>query len=196
MKSLPFKISLILLSFTIKAFAQVPFDGDIKNNSLAVSPDEKIAAASYSDSTEIKIYDLSKAELKTTIKGFVNPRNILFSPDGKLIYITDSSLGYLMVYDSDNYQLIKKYPVGYGAFGTAISNDGKQLFINNEAANTVTLVNPGTSEVKNIITGFHQPRQGVKFNPDNTKLYVTNFGNDHITIVDVKTLKIDGEMEN
>ena len=97
MKSLRFKISLIVLSFTIKAFAQVPFDGDIKNNSLAVSPDEKIAVASYSDSTEIKIYDLSKAELKTTIKGFVNPRNILFSPDGKLIYITDRSLGYLMV---------------------------------------------------------------------------------------------------
>ncbi len=173
----------------------MPFDGAIKNNSLAVSPDEKTAVASYSDSTQIKIYDLDKGSLKTTIKGFVNPRNILFSPDGKLLYITDSSHGYLMAYDAATFQLIEKFPVGYGAFGTTISDDGRRIFINNEAASTVTVLNVANHEADTVIRGFHQPRQGVKLNPENTKLYVTNFENDHITIVDVKTLKTEGEVK-
>ena len=195
MKTLTFQLFLITMIFAQGLFAQKPFDASIKNNSLAISPDEKIAVVSYSDSTKIKVYDLSAAVLKTTIKDFINPRNILFSPDGKFLYITDSSLGYLMVYDTKTFELLKKYPVGYSAFGTAISSNGQQLFVNNEAASTVTVINPIKSEIDTVISGFHQPRQGVKLNADNTKLYVTNFGNDHITVVDAKTFKIEGEIE-
>ena len=194
MKSKPFTLLLLLFGLTAHTFAQTSFDGEIKNNSLAINASETIAATSYSDKSEVKIYDLVQGNLKTTIEGFINPRNIVFSPDGKELYITDSSLGYLLVYDTAAFKLLRKYPVGYGAFGTTLSQDGQQLYINNEAASTVTVLHPTTGDVGKIVVGFNQPRQGVKLSPDQKKLYVTNFGSDRITIVDVKTLKIVGEI--
>lgn len=43
-----------------------------------------------------------------------------------------------------------------------------------------------------VITGFAQPRQGVRLSPDGKALYVTNFLGDEITIVDTASNKITG----
>ena len=183
---------LILLAVVhLNAKSQQSFDGDIKNNSLAISPNESIAVASYSDSAKVKVYNIKTCRIIKNIAGFINPRNIIFSADGKVFYITDSGLGLLIAYDATTLKIIKTYPVGYGAFGSTMNKNGDLIFINNEASNTVTVINLVSKSVKKIITGFAQPRQGVKLNPANTKLYVTNFANDKITVVDIATLKID-----
>lgn len=185
-------IMLILLAVVhLNAKSQQSFDGDIKNNSLAISPNESIAVASYSDSAKVKVYNIKTCRIIKNIAGFINPRNIIFSADGKVFYITDSGLGLLIAYDATTLKIIKTYPVGYGAFGSTMNKNGDLIFINNEASNTVTVINLVSKSVKKIITGFAQPRQGVKLNPANTKLYVTNFANDKITVVDIATLKID-----
>ena len=187
------KLALIILGFLVatSAFAQQTFDGWIKNNSLAISPDEKIALASNSDSTDIKIYDLRSGKFVKEISDFTNPRNIIFSPDGKWIYITDSGLGELLVFNAETFERVNAYPVGYGAFGTTITNNGHLIFVNNQAAGTVTVVDLVAKNIRAIITGFAQPRQGVKLNAENSKLYVTNFANNKVAVVNVKTLKID-----
>ena len=158
---------------------------------MAISPNENIAVASYSDSAHVKVYDIRTGKLIKNIGGFLSPRNILFSPDGKICYITDSGLGLLIAYDAVTFKIIHNYPVGYGAFGTAISKAGDVIYINNEAASTVTVLDVKKDTIKKIIPGFSQPRQGVKLNPAGTKLYVTNFANDKVIVVDVATLKID-----
>jgi len=182
---------LIFLLLGIKAKSQHSFDGDIKNNSLAISPNENIAVASYSDSVTVKVYNIKSGKLIKNIAGFINPRNIIFSPDGSTIYITDSGLGLLLAIDAKSFKIIKTYPIGYGAFGSTITKNGDLIFINNEASSTVTVIDATTQSAKKIITGFAQPRQGIKLNPANTKLYVTNFANDVITVVDVATLQIE-----
>lgn len=179
----------ITLSFHVQA--QQTFDGDIKNNSLAISPDESIAVASYSDSVKVKVYNIKTGRTIKNIVGFINPRNIIFSPDGKIFYVTDSGLGLLMAYDVATLKLIKTYPVGYGAFGSTMNKNGDLIFINNEAASTVTVIDLVSKSVKKIITGFAEPRQGIKLNATNTKIYVTNFASDAISVVDAATLKID-----
>ena len=185
-------LMVILLAVVhLNAKSQQSFDGDIKNNSLAISPNESIAAASYSDSAKVKVYNIKTCRIIKNIAGFINPRNIIFSADGKVFYITDSGLGLLIAYDATTLKIIKTYPVGYGAFGSTMNKNGDLIFINNEASNTVTVIDLVSKSVKKIITGFAQPRKGVKLNPDNTKLYVTNFANDKINVVDVVTLKID-----
>lgn len=55
-------------------------------------------------------------------------------------YITDSSTGFLTVLETKNFKIIEKYAVGFGAFGSAISNNGQEIYINNEATNTVTVI--------------------------------------------------------
>jgi YVTN family beta-propeller protein len=174
---------------------QKTFDGSIQNNSLAISPDEKLAVVSYSARTDIAVYDLEKGELRQVINGFITPRNIVFAPDGNSFYVSDSSKGTVECIDSASLNVTHTFSTGPGSFGTALSKDGKTLWINNQAGNNVTRLNTDSGLAETVITGFSQPRQGVKLSPDGRTLYVTNFLGDKITAVDTSTNKITGEIK-
>nr|MBP6466328.1 phosphate ABC transporter substrate-binding protein [Rubrivivax sp.] len=73
--------------------ARVTFDGQIRNNSLALSPDEATAVVSYSERPDVIVYDLVTGAVRGVLRGYVTPRNIVFAPDGKSFYVSDSSLG-------------------------------------------------------------------------------------------------------
>ncbi len=45
-----------------------------------------------------------------------------------------------------------------------------------------------------VVTGFSQPRQGVRLAPDGKTLFVTNFLGDKISLVDTASHKITGEI--
>jgi YVTN family beta-propeller protein len=175
--------------------AQESFDGNIKNNSLAISPDESIAVASNSDLTSIVIFDLKSNKLIKKINGFINPRNIIFSPSGKSFYITDSSLGTIYEISSKDYELLKKTPIEKGIFGSDINKDGQLIYINNQAMNTVTILDLNSNSIKSVITGFAQPRQGIKLNFDNSKAYITNFSDDKIRVIDTNKMYIESTIQ-
>ncbi|MFD8097417.1 YncE family protein [Streptomyces malaysiensis] len=168
---------------------RTPFDGEIHNNSLAVSPHERIAVATNSQSDHLVVIDLRRGQKITQIKGYVTPRNILFAPDGQSFTVSDSTLGVLDRISLRTFQVEKRLPLGAGVFGTAQTKDGKRLYANNQAANTVTVVDLAASRPVTVITGFAQPRQGVKLAPAEDMLYVTNFQGDRISTVDTATNK-------
>ena len=201
-------LSFLRASFGIKALAAVgfvgslpslaraeaSFDADIKNNSLAVSPDEHLAAVSYSDEKRVIVYDLHTGKPIKTLEGYITPRNIVFAPDGKRFFVSDSSLGTVNVVDAARFETVARYPVGYGVFGTVLTADGRTLYANDEAASTVTAVDTADGSAKVVIPGFAQPRQGIRLGPDGKEAFVTNFLGDKITIVDLATHRITGEI--
>jgi DNA-binding beta-propeller fold protein YncE len=161
--------------------ARWSFDGAIHNNSLALSPDQATAVASYSESPDVVVYDLASHKVRATLHGFVTPRNVVFDPTGKSFYVSDSSLGLVRKIDTATLQDVADLPAGAGAFGTTLSRDGSTLYVNNEAANTVTSFDLKTNRPVSVTTGFSQPRQGVRLNPEGDTLFVTNFLGDKIT---------------
>lgn len=170
------------------------FDGGIRNNSLAVSPDESTAVVSYSERPDVIVYDLRTSKVRRVLHGYVTPRNIVFTPSGNAFYISDSSLGTVTKVDSQSLEATSRLPLGAGAFGTTISKDGKTLYVNNQASSTVTTFDLDAEQPRTVITGFAQPPQRVRLSPNGEKLFVTNFLGDKITIVDSKTNKIEGEI--
>ena len=170
------------------------FDATIVNNSLAVSPDGRAAVASDSRVPGVRLYDLKSGRLLTTLGGFVTPRNSLFTPDGKTLLISDSTLGEVRIFDAHTWARQGAIAIGAGAFGTAVDRSGNRLYVNNEAANTVTVVDLVSRHTLAVLTGFAQPRQGIKLNPDGTQLFVTNFLGDKISVVDVAALKTVSEI--
>ena len=170
------------------------FDATIVNNSLAVSPDGRTAVASDSRMPGVRLYDLESGRLLTTLGGFVTPRNSLFTPDGKTLLISDSTLGELRIFDAHTWARQGAIAIGAGSFGTAVDRSANRLYVNNEAANTVTVVDLVSRHTLAVLTGFAQPRQGIKLNPDGTQLFVTNFLGDKISVVDVAALKTVSEI--
>ncbi|MEC5181713.1 YncE family protein [Arthrobacter sp. CG_A4] len=155
--------------------SRLRFDADITNNSLAVSPDEKTAVVSDSREKSLLIYDLVEGGLSKRIGGFGTPRNIVFINDGSQFVVSDSSLGTLRFYSTVDYTLQDEIVVGPGAFGTAVSPDGNTMYVNNQAHSSVTVVDLKARKLTDVITGFSQPRQGIKVSPDGKHVYVTNF---------------------
>jgi DNA-binding beta-propeller fold protein YncE len=86
--------------------ASYRFDANIVNNSLAVSLDERIAVASISTETGVQVVSLKTGKRIQTLKGFVSPRNILFTPDGKTLLISDSTRGVVAVLDARSYMTL------------------------------------------------------------------------------------------
>src|SRR5215813_5468330 len=178
----------------VAAMPRWTFDGAIRNNSLAVSPDETIAVASYSERPDVIVYDLRTGAVRAVLHGYITPRNIVFEPSGHSFYVSDSSLGRIDCVDSSSLQVLWSLTPGPGAFGTVISADGDALYVNNEAASTVTRFDLIHERADAVITGFAQPRQGVRLSPDGTTLFVTNFLGDKITLVNTRTNAISGEI--
>ncbi|WP_228003118.1 YncE family protein [Nocardia australiensis] len=162
------------------------FDGDIHNNTLAVSPDEKLAVGANSQSGHVRLIALTTGSVLRDLPGYVTPRNAVFAPDGSGFFLSDSSLGVVDHIGVDG-TLLDRFPLGAGAFGTAISPDGSRLYVNNQAANTVTVVDLRERRPVAVITGFAQPRQGIVLSPSRNALYVTNFADDSIAVVDTST---------
>jgi YVTN family beta-propeller protein len=184
-----------LLLLTGQSWASaIPFDGDIRNNTLAVSPDERLAIVGNSQTDHLKVYDLKRGVLQTSLPGFVTQRNIVFSPDGQHFYVTDSSKGVLERWNAQSFRLEDSLALGPGAFGSAIDKQGTRLYVNNQASNTVSVVDLANWRVLKVITGFSGPRQGVKLLPDNSVLYVTNFRSDKLSVVDTASLTLRGEI--
>ncbi|AXK37964.1 YncE family protein [Crenobacter cavernae] len=176
------------------AHAAPAFDGQIRNNTLAVDPAETLALVAKSDSEKVHVYDLRHGKLLRTLEGFISPRNILFSPDGKHFYVSDSTKGVVEKWDSPSLKRSASMAVGPGAFGTALSRDGSRLFVNNQASSTVTTFDPNTLQPLSVMTGFAQPRQGIKLSPDDKALFVTNFLGDKITVIDPASFKTLAEV--
>lgn len=189
----PMKTSLLLFTLGLVSAAGAavrPFDAHIKNNTLAISPDEQLAVAAYSDTPGVLVYALTGDRPPRVLPGFVTPRNILFAPDGAHFYVSDSSLGEVVEIDARTLAPTRRFAVGAGAFGTALTRDGRTLYVNNEAASTVTELDLATGSTAAVLTGFAQPRQGVKLSADGQQLFVTNFASDQVLVVETATRKI------
>ena len=52
---------------------RVAFDGNIRNNSLAVSPDEATAVVSYSERPDVVVYDLTTGKVRGVLHGYITP---------------------------------------------------------------------------------------------------------------------------
>ena len=186
-----FVVNLIGCSNTslksIKTSSIQLFDQKIKNNSLAINKSETLAVASYSDDRGVKVYDLKKKKLIATLN-YVTPRNIQFASDGKSFYISDSSLGVVQQVSAKTLEVMHEAKVGKGAFGFAV--DKNLMFINNEAANTVTVLNLDNWQTEREIIGFANPRQGIKVGPSGRYVYVTNFEGDDVRVIDTNSWQI------
>ncbi|MFF0516793.1 YncE family protein [Streptomyces sp. NPDC004250] len=160
---------------------------DATNNTLAVSPDERLAVATNSYSDHLVVINVHSGQKIAEIKGYVSPRNILFAPDSKSFTVSDSARGVVDRISVYGFRVTQRLPLGAGVFGTAQSRDGKWLYANNAAADTVTVVDLAHNRPTDVITGFHEPRQGTKLSYSGDTLYVTNYGKGEVSVVDLKS---------
>jgi DNA-binding beta-propeller fold protein YncE len=188
-------VSLAIFGSSAAAQAtQSACDDNIQNSSVAISPDGLTAVASCSQRSEVIVYDLYAQKVRRVLDQFVVPRKILFEPTGRYFYISDSVLGVVEKIDTVSLQTVSVLYAIPGAFGMTMSNDGRTLYVNN-ASSTIIAVFDLVSEHRIAqITAYSGEPHEASPEQDGPFLYLADFWEQKISILDTRTNQITGEI--
>ena len=120
-----------------------------------VSPDGKEVWAANSHDGTVSIIDLASRKVVQTIDVHTKMSNRLeFTPNGKLVLISDLKTGDLVVVDATSHNEIKRVNLGRGAAGVLIVPDGSRAYVAVSPDNKVCVVDLKTlTVVGSIATG-------------------------------------------
>lgn len=120
-----------------------------------VSPDEKELWAANSHDGTVSIVDVTNRKVVQTIDVHTKRANRLkFTPDGKLVLISDLETGDLVIVDASVRKESKRLNLGRGVAGILIVPDGSTAYVAVSAENQVAVVDLKTLSVTGrIATG-------------------------------------------
>jgi YVTN family beta-propeller protein len=157
---------------------------------VSLAPDGKVLYVTCETGGEIFVIDTSqnKTIAQFTVGG--RPRTVAFLPDSSRAFIPSESAGELHYVDARNHKLLKtvKLPAGSRPMGTAVSADGKKLYLSTGRGGTVLVVDTETVEVSATIKAGARP-WGVALSPDGKWLYVANGPSNDVSVIDVASQK-------
>ena len=156
---------------------------------VKVSPDGKQAYVSNQGSNEISVIDLVKLKLTASIATEKGPHNARFTRNGKLAYVTLQGGAGIGVIDTKLQKMIKVIPVSgiTGPHNLDLSLDEKTAFVR-DFVHHVAVLDLETGKVKKVIT-VGNGHGGIDVSPDGKFVATAAIGDDHISVIDTKTLK-------
>ncbi|HUO13673.1 MAG TPA: YncE family protein [Verrucomicrobiae bacterium] len=123
-----------------------------------VSPDGKELWAANSHDGTVSVIDLAARKVAATFEDHTKAANRLkFTPDGKLVLISDLGSGDLVVLDATARKESKRLPLGHGAAGILISPDGSHAYVAVSPDNYVAVVDLRTLSVTGRIATGNGP---------------------------------------
>lgn len=106
-----------------------------------VSPDGKELWAANSHDGTVSIIDIAARKVVQTLESHTKAANRLkFTPDGRLVLISDLATGDLAVFDAHTRSEIKHISLGHGAAGILITPDGSRAFVAVSRDNHIAIV--------------------------------------------------------
>src|SRR5467141_2408871 len=116
---------------------------------VGVNPRNGEVYVTCEDKGEVFVIDPDQQRVIAKIDTGGRPRSVTFLPDGSRAYVACENGGYIAVIDAQSHKLLSKIrlPTGSLPMGTAISNDGKELYVSTGRGNTAAVINTDKNEV-------------------------------------------------
>jgi YVTN family beta-propeller protein len=162
------------------------------------------------DGESVSVLDTDKAEVIATVNVGKRPRGMKLSHDGKQLFVAvsglpkcpptvpdaecaklkhDLSADGIAIIDTATLKLIKLLKSGSDPEQFDLSHDGKQLFVTNEDAGTVSVVSIANGAVEATIPVGKEP-EGVRVSPDGRWAVATSESGNAIYVIDPQALKV------
>jgi DNA-binding beta-propeller fold protein YncE len=107
-----------------------------------LSPDEKEIWAAHSGDGKVSIIELVSRKVTGTLDVHTTRSNRLkFTPDGKLVLISDLGTGDLLVLDAVTHNERKRMNLGHGVAGILITPDSSRAYVAATGDNNVAVIN-------------------------------------------------------
>ncbi len=171
--------SIDLMNMTLSDEILLPVSGI--PHGIALSSDDKLLYVANLTANRISIVN---AETEEWVEDFVlsqdadqEPMQTALSPDDNYLYISGRKTGNLLVFDTQQKEIVEVLNVGTGPMHIAVSKDGSKIYVPSMMANTVSFVEyDGTSwSIVNTVTHpAFQQLHGCVLSPDDNYLYVSS----------------------
>lgn len=136
---------------------------------VANAGDKTVTAIDTNTGALLHTYDLNGAE----------PTSVIVSPDDAYVYTSNTNDTISLI---DLATGVVAPPIHIDPIGLVANLDGSRIYALSEFENRVTILEGGTGAFIGTIDVGHAP-VGIAISPDNQYLYVTNSGDDTVSIV-------------
>ena len=98
--------------------------------------------------------------------------------------------GYVAVIDARSHKLLSKIqlPTGSLPMGTAVSRDGKELYVSTGRGNAIAIIDTEKNELATTVPVGNRV-WGIALDPTGSKLYTANGASNDVSVVDLKSRK-------
>jgi YVTN family beta-propeller protein len=122
---------------------------------MDISPDGTELWTAHSRDGGVSIIDIEAKKVTETLSlGTKRSNRLKFTPDGKMVLITDLDAGHLIVLDRASRKEVKRFAMGKTPEGILITPDGSRAYVGVAGDNQVAIVDLNTLEViERIATG-------------------------------------------
>ena len=125
------------------------------------------------------------------------PQFINFSPDGRRAYVSvwdeERTVAAVSVLDTTTNSVVETIPVDTRPFLSAVSPDGKWVYVPNHDTDSVSVIDAATDE---LVTNFTVPPNPhwIAFTRDGSKVYTANHDSNVVTAIDPSDNSITAEI--
>jgi YVTN family beta-propeller protein len=154
------------------------------------SPDGKRLLVSNAHSDNLSVIDPATDEVVKTVKTGTEPRDMTYSPDGKLLAVGLINDDCVQFFKADNLEPKQQVGVVRSPQHMEFSPDGQRLYVVGKLTDDIGIVH--ITELARLVRTIPltpgrlgQTRSwGMAMSPDGRFLYVTNMGEDSISLID------------
>jgi DNA-binding beta-propeller fold protein YncE/cytochrome c peroxidase len=160
-------------------------DGDRSPVDLALTKDGLLAVTANQTSDSVSLIRVADGAVLDEVRVSRRPAAVIFSPDERLVLVTTTHGGELVILERSGERLIMSGTVvlGFRPHGIAVSPDGLLAYIALEGANEVAVVELTSHEVLSRISVGKWPRY-LCLTPDGSRLAVGCSGDGGVWVVD------------
>jgi len=113
-----------------------------------------------------------------------SPQDLVFSPDGALLAVTDATNPAIVLVDPSQRTITRSIPLAGPPAGLAWASDGKHLFVSESGTHRIAEIDPASGTIIRRIQTVRYPR-GLAVAKQRGLLLATDWGCDRLCIIDI-----------
>jgi len=144
------------------------------------------------DKANVLVFNTETLEKIKDIPVGNNPIKAIVSSDGAHLYVLNISDYFVSVINTKTLEKIKDIKVGSGPINAVFNTDGSRLYITNTngKVGSISVIDTNTLErIGDNIDVGEEPKPKPVFNLDGSLLFVLNYVNNFVSVIDTNTLQ-------
>lgn len=189
---LVFDINNKKLALTDSIILGKKWPNKVSPTGIAIDDEKQLLYVVTKEDNKLYIIDLTTKQIRTTYQLGGEAYACLLSPDNKQLYISCWGCDKVLVFNTDQKNIVAEIPVGDNPNELCLTKKGKYLYIANANDNSVSVISTAENKVIETLNTALYPdapsgstTNGLALSTDEKTLFIANADNNCLSVFDV-----------